>query len=223
MLNLTTSRACEYHELLAGLLSTQDAVISFNYDCLMDRALRDKAGEKWRPEVGYGTTVTNGASSWTTHVGGEPVDQSIRLLKMHGSMNWLRKDQSLELIPDPTTVIQTNSIIPPTWCKDDLATSLFGDIWRAAGRSLREAQVMVAVGYSLPDIDVHSRSLLRAEAGYKREDGTPFKLLVLVNKDAQARRRFREIMRNGLAFSTPVLEYPTLADLAQVLKPQESP
>ena len=82
---------------------------------------------------------------------------------------------------------------------------------------------MVAVGYSLPDIDVHSRSLLRAEAGYKREDGTPFKLLVLVNKDAQARRRFREIMRNGLAFSTPVLEYPTLADLAQVLKPQESP
>ncbi len=81
----TTSQECQYHRRLASLLHTQDCVMTFNYDCIIDRALRDQANLRWDPDKqGYGFEVSGG-SYWKRHRQGRPPKKSIRLLKMHGS------------------------------------------------------------------------------------------------------------------------------------------
>ena len=82
---------CDFHHLLAKTLHTGDSVISFNYDCLMDEALHAEARKSWDARVGYGTSATTGAQEWHDHSGkGRVSRNSIKLLKVHGSLNWVR-------------------------------------------------------------------------------------------------------------------------------------
>jgi hypothetical protein len=139
MLETTTAADCAYHQLLASRLHVQDCVISFNYDCLIDRALRDHARLRWNPEKeGYGFAVSSGSAAWRHHSRGRPGKSSIRLLKMHGSLNWRRHTAgSWGLVGDTSKVETLKSvIIPPTWFKN-LTVFPFNDVWRAARREVR--------------------------------------------------------------------------------------
>ena len=219
MLNKTTSAACEYHNRLASLLHAQDCVISFNYDCLLDRALRDNAGNRWDPEKnGYGFDVSSGGGAWKKHSVGHPVKSSTRLLKMHGSLNWsLTAAGDARLVRDTGTVSSLQkSIIPPTWFKD-LTTFPFGDIWKTARKEIRTSRIMVVVGYSVPPTDLFSKSLFKVEAGSKGKRER-LDLLVLVNKDGKARGRFLDLVREGIEPSTRILEYSTFKELNRLLE-----
>jgi hypothetical protein len=44
---------CAYHDALVDVLDPQDTVISFNYDCVIDHALRERGGGKWSARIGY--------------------------------------------------------------------------------------------------------------------------------------------------------------------------
>lgn len=215
MLQETTAKSCEYHAKLASLLHARDCVISFNYDCLMDSALRDKANVRWDPDKsGYGFAVSSGGTHWRKHAVGRPVETSIRLLKLHGSFNWARTAAGeIRLVADTGTVDSlAEAIIPPTWFKN-LTTHPYGEIWKGARREIRSSRVMVVIGYSVPATDLFSKSLFKVEAGSK-EKREKLELLVLVNPDVEARRRFLEIIRGGLENSTRILEYRTLEELA---------
>lgn len=217
MLNLTTHLPCGFHSIIAGLSHTQDCFLSFNYDCLIDSALRDSAMNRWDPEKqGYGFSISSGASSWRNHTVGRPVSKSIRLLKMHGSMNWSKTTAgNVRLVTDVATVRSlSESIIPPTWFKD-LTTFPYAEVWRAARREIRSSRILVVIGYSVPQTDLFSKSLFKVEAGSK-EKREKLDLLVLVNPDANARRRFLDVIRGGLETSTRILEYQTLAELCDV-------
>ncbi|MBI5559915.1 MAG: hypothetical protein HY883_01395, partial [Deltaproteobacteria bacterium] len=39
---------CEFHETLVEQMESTDVVLSFNYDCLIDNALKEKADRKWK-------------------------------------------------------------------------------------------------------------------------------------------------------------------------------
>lgn len=224
LLNATTNEACEYHERLAGLLHAQDCVISFNYDCVMDRALRDRANKRWDPDRGgYGFAVVSGAATWRRHSRGHPVNTSIRLLKMHGSLNWRRETStSISLVSDPLAVTDlSKSIIPPTWFKN-LTEFPYADVWKAARREVRSSRIIVVVGYSAPLTDLFSRSLLKVEAGSK-DRRERLELLVLVNPDPPARRMFIELMRGGIEDTTRIVELERLCDLDALLRRCASP
>lgn len=219
MLNQTTSQSCAHHDLLATLLHAGDCVLSFNYDCIMDRALRDNANRRWDPELsGYGFQVASGGLSWKKHSARRPVQTSIRLLKLHGSLNWrVQSTGKVALVADTKSVQSLRgAIIPPTWFKN-LTTFPFSDIWKAARREVRTARVMVVIGYSVPDTDLFSRSLFKVEAGSK-EKREKLDLLVLVNPDDAARKRFLEIIRDGLEPSTRIREYDSLKQLAALFQ-----
>lgn len=219
MLNLTTSEPCDYHHQLAKSLYAKDCIISFNYDCIIDRALRDKANSRWDPDKnGYGFTVSSGADSWKKHNAGRPVDTSIRLLKMHGSLNWRHKSsERVELVQNTSTVkTLEKSIIPPTWFKN-FTDFPFGEVWKAARKEVRTSRIMVVIGYSVPETDLFSKSLFKVEAGSK-EKRERLDLLVLVNPDKDARKRFLELVRDGLESSTRILEYKNFEELNSVLK-----
>ena len=71
------------------LCGPNDAFITFNWDTLLDRALLDTGG--WSPNDGYGlnfASVLDG--TWKKAVEGTPsFSTNWKLLKLHGSTNWL--------------------------------------------------------------------------------------------------------------------------------------
>lgn len=77
-----------YRELLQ-LCGPNDAFVTFNWDTLLDRALADTGG--WSPNDGYGikfASILDG--TWKSEIDNGPTFQTgWRLLKLHGSTNWL--------------------------------------------------------------------------------------------------------------------------------------
>ena len=76
-------------------LRTTDAVVSLNYDCLMDRALANHAeSSRFDPERGgYGVACDpSGVVHWRNSGRGKRPQGSILLLKLHGSLELERPD-----------------------------------------------------------------------------------------------------------------------------------
>ena len=44
---------CAYHASLVGAVAPRDTIISFNYDCVIDHALRKGGEGKWSAQYGY--------------------------------------------------------------------------------------------------------------------------------------------------------------------------
>ena len=213
-------RTCSLHGELASRLFVEDVILSFNYDCLIDAALRDRASKRWDPDQrGYGFSVKEGGKWWKKHSGkkGAPFKSSITLLKPHGSFNWKRNskgDVSLEKAP---YAIQTarDRIIPPTWFKR-LTDKPFAEVWKRARSEIRACRVLVVVGYSVPVTDLFSRALFKAEVGSK-EHRQALEFLVLVNPDPLARNRFADLVRGGLEAKTRILEFDSLEEFIRSL------
>jgi hypothetical protein len=77
------------YRYLLDFCGPDDAFVTFNWDTLLDRALVDTGG--WSPNDGYGlsfASVLDG--TWKARVEGTPeFSTNWRLLKLHGSTNWL--------------------------------------------------------------------------------------------------------------------------------------
>ncbi len=95
-----------YRELLA-FCGPNDAFVTFNWDTLLDRALVDSGG--WSPNQGYGLkfgAILDG--TWKAAVENEPqFPTHWKLLKLHGSTNWLVPYMGV----DPKTLVY-QSIVP---------------------------------------------------------------------------------------------------------------
>jgi hypothetical protein len=72
-------------------------------------------------------------------------DSAIKLIKLHGSINWRSTDND-EIF-----------VVPPTWNKSDPKVS---KLWNIAYNELKEAKRIIVIGYSFPEIDVYVKSLL---------------------------------------------------------------
>lgn len=209
---------CGHHGVLAKVLEKDDTIMSFNYDCLMDLALKKHAGKKWNTKCGYGFDIEHGCRGWHTHKGqGKTAkEHSIRLLKMHGSLNWDRTSQSIiKLRSDPydvATVRRNREVIPPVWNKDILSDDIYQKVWREARNRLRGCKVLLAVGYSVPETDLMSRSLIRVE--------TPkLDYLIIANPNPADRNRFKKLVVKSIKKDTKVLEFDDLEKLAAFLRP----
>lgn len=213
LLRTAANSACEYHGTIAANLQTGDSIISFNYDCVIDAALRNHGGNRWDPaRKGYGFEIGGFVEAWRKPTRGKRPRSSIELLKMHGSMNWLRDDGRTKLLANLDDVETTaGSIVAPTWFKD-FTEEPFASVWKRARLAVRSARILVAIGYSVPQTDLFSQSLLKVEAGSKLKRER-LDALVLVNPDREARCKILDLVRGGLEASTRVLEYDTLATL----------
>lgn len=69
-------------------LAQTDIVITFNWDTILDRVLSNSQTAKWHPAWGYGRTVRQEFGSSTRNP--PPIPKKYpRLLKLHGSINWI--------------------------------------------------------------------------------------------------------------------------------------
>ena len=81
-----------YQALIRGT-SPNDALITFNWDCLLDRALFELGD--WKPTVGYGIAFRAlFDDGWQPTL---PGNSNRYLLKLHGSTNWLVPLRSFNL------------------------------------------------------------------------------------------------------------------------------
>ena len=77
-----------YHMLLETC-GPNNSFITFNWGTLLDRALTDSGG--WTPQDGYGVSFASVLEgTWKKKISGKPqYKTNWKLLKLHGSVNWL--------------------------------------------------------------------------------------------------------------------------------------
>jgi hypothetical protein len=155
------------------------AVISLNWDILLDRRLGSTGPNLPRTYIDYGTHCT-GLGNEDDRVkpallarrDQEPV---VPLLKLHGSLNWLICPQCERLYINWTRKIALEthtcracgqdqiylqpSIVLPTFQKT-LDTFHYRHIWNQAAIELSEATKVVFLGYSFPLADFDFRALI---------------------------------------------------------------
>jgi hypothetical protein len=163
--------------LISGKLLPNTIFISANYDLLIDFALES--------QFDYGVEFT-GANRFSRQQSVRPDD--VKLLKIHGSLNWLQCPTCnnlsgfdykviLEFIhgtgrlkdyksySDQTKCAFCDSIlspviVPPTFYKD-MSNVFLSTIWNKTENALREVDHVIFCGYSCPDADMHIKYLLK--------------------------------------------------------------
>jgi hypothetical protein len=136
-----------------------DAVITFNYDLVLDDALFRTGFRPW-----YGHSI-------------DRTDGNIPLLKLHGSANWAVCPDCGEPAVFPEKLTRSFSelttipcgkcgkrqcqplLIPPSWDKTDHRNTM-RPVWKTAVDELRRATRICIIGYSMPESDAFFRYLL---------------------------------------------------------------
>lgn len=164
-------------------LSGNDVLITTNWDILLDIARDARFGTT---ELDYGTRVSfeKGARSR-----GKARPQ---LLKLHGSLNWLvcprcsrlwaEIDRAIAFRAyDPRAKRETRGqcdcevplealLVTPTFVKSYRNLHLL-NVWNAALHALAACREWVFLGYSLPDDDIHIKTLLLKARRMRAEQG----------------------------------------------------
>lgn len=204
-------KSCESHKgLVSNILKAKDDIISFNYDCVIDYALKEFGSNKWNARYGYGFDLgprgrnLEGDSYWDPPQQAAR-DDTVHLYKLHGSLHFqvkgTRKDK-IKLKQRPYTTQRGSlrfDIIPPEWNKE-YDRGVFANLWNRAALAIKQAESIVMIGYSLPNTDLHSTALFRTCILPRK-----LKALVVVNPDKEARRRIRTVLQRGLTKNTRVL------------------
>lgn len=223
-------RICSYHDGLVKSLSARDTILSFNYDWLIDLTLKRQARGRWNPTLGYGVRVykLKGGKFWACTAPDGAADypqDSITLLKMHGSMNWFPVQlgkKSVRLRLRERWWHQYGQlkfeIAPPEWNKP-IRSGVYKEVWRHARKALRESRTLVFIGYSLPETDLPARALFMVDAGVKKT-APNLRLLVVANPDPQARHRIRQVLAGRIGPNTRIMTFDSFGEFAKFLKPE---
>jgi hypothetical protein len=219
LIAITISKAlegprCSKHMKLASSLRSGDVVISFNYDILMDNALRDSGKLTDRGYLVPFQMAFND-QQW---IAPEDSPSEVVLLKLHGSMNWLHCSycgsyfltrfektgawyvslhKNCPKCGRPRDYLE-RVIIPPLPTKD-YTTQPMNYLWNEAERHLMSRRrEIVIIGYSFPPTDFATEALLRIALPWESQKQTHF---IIVNPNKDVHERFRK------AFHTSEVEW----------------
>jgi hypothetical protein len=170
LLGESISGSCSTHGAMANRLYVGDVVISLNYDCVMDDALRREAGFRFDPDRGgYGLPVGSGADQWRRSGRGKRARGSIQLLKLHGSLNWRGPAVPLNLRSNPYREV-ANGVIAPPLTNKPVTDPPLSELWRTARSIVGRMRRLIIVGYSMPAADGLVRTLLATDLSRYLED-----------------------------------------------------
>ncbi len=166
------------------------SVLSTNWDILLDNSIKQVIDHDFanKAVVDYCCYIS---SYWpddkTVKPGLEMLGLggfNVKLLKLHGSLNWLQCPQCLRLYVDFFNKIAIDQYVNPVNCRHcdkhfgkqdshklasnlimptflkDFSNPQYKIVWQNAGIELAEADKVVFIGYSLPQADFEMRQLL---------------------------------------------------------------
>lgn len=197
------------YDRLAARLGPDDTIVSLNYDTLLDSALWRHG---WNPQTGYG--LSGGAKKYHWRPDPHPSQNSastVRLLKLHGSVNWFVRGTVAGLgdvftkKPVHVTAPRRNEmarhirqIIPPVYGKT-FKHDHWRSLWDRAYTALLEAETLVIVGCSLVDTDFHLRALASRVVKWRKKQKSLFRSVVLVDRNLRVRRKWQKVLRGTAA------------------------
>jgi hypothetical protein len=173
-------------DILVKWHQTRSVVITFNYDCLLEKAasgvLTDGNGNQLYYADLYPVPITSILLRRAAVLADEP-QETLRLLKLHGSVNWYYSgsntfygeqiyDIGLQAGWGPNNVdsmtdLQAKApdkiplIVPPTATKSTYFNNeTIRSQWILARRAIESAENLYCIGYSFPETDVMVRSLV---------------------------------------------------------------
>jgi hypothetical protein len=213
---------CELHGALVNELKARDTLISFNYDCVADDALRRRGANKWSARYGYSFRDPSrilGAEHWDANPPAAGRPSTVYLLKLHGSLNWQLPGPDRwggEIVLKQRLHSQRGtprfSIIPPVWNKAATADGNFRDLWRNAERAIRNADALAVVGFSFTPTDLHVESLFRVALA-----NSNLRTLVIANPSARDRARIRAVFARALEKGGVIRQYDDFGSFVQAL------
>lgn len=184
--------------------------LSTNYDILIDKALTTLYSEGISLDYGVDFTNFSEPDDWT-----KPTENSIRLFKIHGSLNWLYCPtcNNVRLTPKEKGVIKllkedsyssktavcqkcktiySPIIVPPTFYKD-FSNVFLNLVWNKSEQALLNAEHLIFCGYSFPDADMHIKYLIKRVQ--KNRQGNPLRITI-VNNHTGKKKEIREEEKN---------------------------
>jgi hypothetical protein len=166
--NMVMPRLSDAHSNILKYLKRNDAILTFNYDLLIEESFGEKS--IWNPIDGYGFHIPGKTTIWCRkwiekH---RPKKSSlIELIKLHGSINWaLYKNRAVKFKPKPYfSRMKQNKvhhekicILPPGWDKG-FDKNPYKALWEKAHDYLYNCKSLVIIGYSLPETDLTAHAL----------------------------------------------------------------
>ena len=182
-----------------------DTIITFNYDLIVDYAIARIDNGNYAYYADYALP-----GNYSDFRKIKSNSKPIKLLKLHGSANWLRCSEcdNKYVMPEDKSIAQQSVtsymhhlyvesvsfccgpngkykpiIIPPAWNKPSIA-DIKSSVWKTAIQELQEAERIIVIGYSFPDQDGFFRYLLSLGMSI---DIDKFILFELPNSDAVKR------------------------------------
>jgi SIR2-like domain len=161
------TESCESHIHLLQRMRSSDAVITFNYDLVTERALRKLVSTPCFGDWIYGfrPRPANAANIPTIY-------------KLHGSVNWTYQDETrtfkarqeswAAFDKEPGYRAHTDDsffpIMLPFWDKK-IEDKPWSEIWKRAAAHLNRCSQLIVWGYSLPQTDLKALELLKLSLG----------------------------------------------------------
>jgi hypothetical protein len=182
---------CADHAWMLEALHKNDTVISFNYDLVAERAIRETAEDR-------GVIFT--PSLYALEDDRTSADIP-KILKLHGSSNWrLKDDGAIEVRMNSWADLDTTPgyrgdrgkgiafpIFLPFWDKR-IEERPWLPLWQTAFKRLQETKQMVVWGYSLPQTDLKAQQLFGLALASKVLD------LCVIDPSPATRERWRSLL-----------------------------
>lgn len=212
------SNGCVHHERVVKALEKKDTIISFNYDCVVDHALKSERPKSWNAEHGYGfggKFSVVGCERWNGDDPPSGHNGSINLLKLHGSLNWFPfAPQDSEVRLRARTYNQHGrvkcEIIPPEQSKAIDVDPRFRQLWGHSELAIRKCKVVALIGFSFTPTDLHVAALFRGAL----RDNADLQRILIVNPSQDHRRHVRAVFHHPLQGGARVVQFDTFADFA---------
>ena len=185
-------QTCDFHKQLLANLGLEDAVISFNYDLVVERALKAVRGFSRVPFGRWLYGFESLPQGWTGPT----------FYKLHGSFNWeMPQDNSagfdvhtqgwpdLEQAPGFRRFKERSTKYPiflPFWDKRIESKPWIG-IWQQAFKRLADSDAVIVWGYSLPETDVKARLVFQLALADRQFN------LCVIDPALKSRDRWREL------------------------------
>jgi hypothetical protein len=215
------------HKNILEKLKEKDTIITFNYDLVIEESF--SSAKLWNPADGYETKTYGKTKGWTRRWLEERnyeagTKSKIRLLKLHGSLNWelYPTGMAIKLKPRPYLVSTRSGktrfekilILAPGW-KKEIDKNPYKQFWRAARLQLEKCNTLIILGYSLPETDLLAQSLLAEVVRTRAARKTFLKQLHLADHNESVKERFIKLFTPALGPHGKVLKYYDVAEFYQ--------
>jgi hypothetical protein len=171
--------------------NNKSSIITFNYDLGVDIGLQHQFG----------------ALNYCLK---KDLNDSIKLLKLHGSINWINREEGIDIIKSNVNYNNNENyirisnrknltdvpvIVPPTWNKSQYHGEL-SNVWNSAAIELNSADNLVIIGFSIPETDTFFKYLL----GLGLMNGQRIREIIVINKDdsIEIKDRYKNLFGIGI-------------------------